>query len=238
MSDSTNGITTGHPIRDGEDVTELCAKLNEWTRELFKFGGKLGSKGDYDGAQLMWGYCDTLRRWMEGIPDCKAPRGDHSAPVPRKSMESASSQVSRSAKNSNATKKHRGRVKPGGADFTRVADRYLVRSGVSLKNKKSYRHKVPSDLIAPLAEACIQCSVGKSSFTMKDLKSNPGFKLALSKEYSVGYFYDVLKWFDQIGFVESGGRRGRYTLGEVYGGAIDCIGELQKKFAGLAVYHD
>ena len=107
-------------------------------------------------------------------------------------------------------------TKPGDASFAREGEDFLVRSGASKKGKKVYSHRVPSELIEDLCFACMGAGKAGASFTMDDLKEDPELK---AKGHSEGYYYDVLRWFKVVRFVEGAGPRGRYKLGE----KADCI---------------
>ena len=222
---------TGSTPEAWEEVRDT---LDKWTKEMYRHQGELGSRGEYAAADRAGGYCDTLRAWLAEAPPHEASHVEIRTladPGSRNSMESTPLQLSRSAKNLSATIKSPGRIKPGTAGFTRMGDKYLVRSGVSKKSTEEYRHFAPYDLIVDLAHACLECTAtGTPSFTMKDLKSNKDLK---KKEHSVGYYYDVLKWFGQIAFVERAGLRGRYKLGRNYAGVNDPFGMLKGEFQKL-----
>ena len=215
-------------------LKEVMLTMRKLTSQMYSLQGELGSREEYASADHVGGHCDILRGWLAEVYPPEASQVDRNAlanPVPRKSMELKSPIVNRSGQSPSRTIKRSSRVKPGEAIFTRVGVKFLVRSGVSKKSKDEYRHFAPYDLIADLAHACLACTAtGTPSFSMKDLKSNKNLK---KKEHSVGYYYDVLKWFAQMGFVERAGLRGRYKLGRVCELVNDPFDLLRSEFEKL-----
>ena len=231
------------------DATERVTTLVKGhISQAFGLLGELGKMGEHGAAVSLYEYAANLRAWLDKVScldDSADDRFNWAAAIqsnlaeglnPWTSKESAAPPSTRSTKNPSATNKRAGRVEPGTAGFTRVGDKYLVRSGFSKKTQSDYHHHAPYDLIVDLARACLAChAAGKPSFTMKDLKNNKDLE---KKKHSLGYYYDVLAWLAQIAFVEGAGLRGRYKLGTNFEGVIDPCGMLLTEFERLSEHRN